>query len=114
MKVKITDNMAKFIKANADVFDKALERMSTDCVQIAWIRVPFLSGALQKEIKAEKVAPLKHRVVVNKEYAAVREFVEAKHYTTPNTGTRYLKEAGDSVSKNALNYFKQAGQAKKL
>lgn len=119
--VKVINNAKRFGSVSTNLLDSALERMARDVVNIAKIRVPFLSGTLMKAIEARKMGFLKHRVEVNTEYAAYQERGQrhdgtrvVKYYTTPRTGKGFLKEGGDSITKNAINYLKQAAQLAKV
>ena len=120
-KVKVTDNFNKFDTKMTKVFDSALGRMGKDIKQIASIRIPFKSGDLQGSIENKRDDVLKHKVLINSEYAGYQErgvrkdgSHKVRKYTTPNTGKKFLKGAGDDVSKNALNYLKQANQLIKM
>lgn len=115
MIVKVEDKLPRFYKLTALSLDSALERMAKDVMRMASIRVPYKSGALQNAIKPRKIANMRHRVEVSKPYALYQERGMRKDgshvvrkYTTPNTGKAYLRSAGESVSKNVINYIKQA------
>lgn len=113
--------MKRFIRSNSEIMDNVLARMAKDVKMIAKVRVPFKEGDLQEEIVEEKIGHNQHRVLVNKEYAEYQEAGQrsggshrVRNYTTPGTGKNFLKDAGGQVAKNSLEYFKQAGQKKKL
>lgn len=115
MKVIVKDYIEQFAKRNTQVMDKALGNMARDVKFIAKAYVPRKSGDLQSEIIDERKGMLKHRVLVDKEYAGYQERGAradgsrvVRKYTTPNTGKRYLERAGLKVAKDALNYLKQA------
>lgn len=119
--IKKTDNLMKFVNNNADDMDRALSRMSKDILQISKVRVPFKRGNLQKQGESKKIAKMKHRVVYDEEYAAYQERGQRKdgtrrviNYSTPGTGKDFLKGAGQTVGKQALNYLRQAANRKKL
>jgi len=118
---KVIDNSRRFMRVNARVLDAALGRMGRDIVQVTKIRIPFKSGDLQKEIEHKKVAKLVHKVIINKEYAAYQEKGQradgsrvVRKYTTPGTGKNALKDGGTTVTKDALNYLKQAASQVKI
>lgn len=117
----ITDNGKRFVSANREVMDGAMETMSKDISTMAKSRVPFKSSDLFKAINPYKVKQLHHQVIADTEYAAYQEEGQrkdgthvVKKYTTPSTGKDFLKGAGDKVTSNALNYLKQAVHSIKL
>ena len=114
-RVIITDNSKRFIAINATVMDNALSTMGEDVANIAKSRVPFKGGDLFKSIKHVKVKVLKHRVEVTEDYAGYQEAGQradgshiVRNYSTPGTGKGFLLGAGERVTSQALNYFKQA------
>lgn len=120
-RIVITDNGKRFVAVNRTVMDNALNTMAGDVSNIAKSRVPFKEGDLFKEIRAVRIKILKHQVRVDSDYAAYQEAGERKDgshvvrkYTTPSTGKNFLKGAGERVTSNALNYFKQSNQLIKL
>lgn len=118
MSVKTVDNIMRFYKLTATSMDNAIGKMAKDVKQIASIRVPYLSGDLQASIKPVKKAMMHHRVEVGGggiNYAHYQEAGQRKDgshrvrkYSTPGTGKHFLKDAGESVEKNVINYIKQA------
>lgn len=121
MPVRIVDNSKRLLRVSEDVFDNALSRMAKDISLVAKSRVPFRRGNLLKEIRQDRKAPLKHRVVVDSEYAAYQERgqrMDGSHrvrkYSTPSTGKNYLKDAGHKITADALQYFKQANNLIRL
>lgn len=115
MGVKKIDNMQKFLQLNQDAMDGALDRMAHDICIVAKIRVPYKEGDLQKAGRPERKAKLKHRVIFDSDYASYQERGErrdgsrkVRKYTTPNTSAHFLEEGGNTVVKDAVNYFKQA------
>lgn len=120
-KVTIEDNSGRFITASTQLLDTALERMSFDVKQIATIRVPFKDNGLQKSADNKRLGLLKHRVVFDKEYAAYQENARRKDgsrkvrkYTTPGTGPHYLENAAAQVTKDGINYLKQANRSLRI
>lgn len=118
-RMKFDDKTMEFINQNTELMDKALGRMAQDIVVIAKIRMPYKGGDLQRNTAPERMDELKHRVVVNSEYGAVQEKGQRmsgpgaptkkfKNYTTPGTGPHFLRDAGNQVTKDAMNYLKQA------
>lgn len=100
------------------VMDSALDRMGEDGVKIARMRIPYASGDLFKAVEHVKIAPLAHRVRVEKEYAGYQEMGRrkdgshvVKKYTTPSTGKEFLRDMARNLIRNAINYFKQAAQS---
>lgn len=118
MSLKVVDNIKRFYILNTQSMDTMLGRMAKDVQQIAKIRVPYKEGDLQGSIRPNRVAILHHRVDVGGgdiKYAHYQEAGQRKdgshrvrNYTTPGTGKHFLKDAGERVEKNAINYLKQA------
>jgi len=116
-KVRIIDKSGLFHRLSTNALDGALARMAKDVKQIAKITVPFKTGNLQKSIQDEKRGFLKHRVIADEVYAGYQERGKrldgsrvVRKYTTPGTGKRYLEKAGDNVTKDIVNFFKQAAK----
>lgn len=114
-RVIVEDHLQEYVRRHEVLLDKALGRMAGDIKIIAKIRVPFKSGDLMRAIRDEKRGSLKYRVIADKEYAGYQERGAradgsrvVRKYTTPNTGKDYLLGAGLKVSRNAINYIKQA------
>lgn len=118
MSVKTVDNIMRFYKLTATSMDNAIGKMAKDVKQIASIRVPYLSGDLQASTKPVKKAMMHHRVEVgggdinHAHYQEAGQRKDGSHrvrrYSTPGTGKHFLKDAGESVEKNVINYIKQA------
>lgn len=119
MSVKIIDNSKRFVMNNDKAMDRMLERMAKDIRQIAMIRIPYKSGALQRDLKQKRISSRHHQVKTdNIPYAAYQErgmradgSRRVRKYTTPGTGKEFLKRAGDSVSAKAVQYFRQAASS---
>lgn len=113
--VKVVNNMPRFYRSSTEMMGGALSRMGKDIINISKIRVPFKEGDLMKSAEDVKVSALHRKVLYNEEHAGYQERGKRKdgsrkvrNYSTPGTGKDFLKGAGKQVSKNALNYFKQA------
>ena len=120
-KVIVKDNIQKFARGSAKVFDNAMKSMARDVKLLAKIYVPRKEGNLQDDIKDERKGQLKYRVLVDSNYGGYQERgmrVDGSHvvkkYTTPNTGKAYLERAGTEITNNGLNYLKQAVNGFKL
>lgn len=119
-KVKYVNNFQSFVNSTDNVMEGAIARMSKDTGTIAKIRIPFKGGDLQKSEEQIKVSKLHMKVLFNEEYASYQERGERKDgsrkvrkYSTPGTGKDFLKEAGEKVGRDAVNYFKQAANLAK-
>lgn len=113
--IRKIDKSVSLVRSNESAMNFALDRMATDVKIKSIIRVPFKSGRLQKSIHKRKVSNRKHQVWVDEEYAAYQEAGMRKdgtrvvrNYSTPGTGKDFLKRAGNQVSDNAIQYFRQA------
>lgn len=116
MGFKITDKIHQWAEKNIDAMDRALNRLSVDVERAAKNRVPVSAGGgqLKSSGSHRKAGILKYVVEFNKEYARFQEFGGdekrvVRNYTTPGTGKFYLRDAGASVAKKAVDYFKQEG-----
>jgi hypothetical protein len=120
-RTKYTDRSKQFYNIKSEAIDSALARMVKDIKQVAWITMPFLSGAMQKNTKDEKIGKLRYRVLVDTQYASYQEkgsradgSHKVRRYSTAGTGSGFLRKAGSQVVKDAMNYLKQANQISKL
>lgn len=113
----VTNKIMDFGERTVEVFDSALGRMGKDIEQIAKMKVPLKDTNLFKEIKYEKIGTLKHKIIVDSDYAAYQERGRrfdgshvVKNYTTPGTGKDFLKGAAQQVVDKGIEYLKQANQ----
>lgn len=123
-KVKVTSYSDRFIAKHTDVMEQALEKMGNDVLRIAKTRVPRKDNTLTNSGKTEKKSALEMYVSFGNDgsaagdYAAVQErgkrnsSKQFTNYTSPGTGANFLKNAGEKVGAQTLNYLKQA--AKKI
>lgn len=114
-RIIVKDKIQEFVRQNVIIMDMALGTMGGDLANISKIRQPFKSGDMMKETYHEKIAVLKHVVIVNTPYAAVQErgsrddgSYAIRKYSTPGTGKEFLIGAAEVVFKNGVNYFRQA------
>jgi len=109
--LKVTDKMLAFVRENAVAMDRSLARMAVDIERLSKAQVPLLTGALRASGHFQRKSPLKYQVIYNKVYARFQEFGGdtgrvVKKYTTPGTKKFYLRDAGRTITKNALDYIK--------
>ena len=119
-RVIIKNKMRRFVKQNADVMDSALDRMGEGVKQVAQSQVPYLDGDLHDSAEHKRVSQLRHQVSFGNskvDYAVYQErgmradgSRVVRRYTTPSTGKAYLRKAGKTISKDAINYLRQAVQ----
>lgn len=111
--VSVTDNSGKWLAESLEKTQEALLRMAKATVAGAKMTVPKKTGVLALSGKASlegsdsAVARFGDSDV---RYAAVQEVgmrkgVKFTHYTTPGTGPRYLKKAGDAVAKKGIKPY---------
>lgn len=108
--VIIIDNLPKYVKENANALDRALNRMSIDIERLSKSQVPLLKGQLRASGYHTRRGIMSYSVGYNKVYAAYQEFGgdgrrTIKHYSKAGTGKGYLKDPGDTISKQAFQYF---------
>lgn len=113
--IRVVDKMPEFVRQNANVMDRAMERMARDILMVANISVPFKTGELQKSGDIERSAQMSYKVWFREEYAAFQERgsrADGSHYvrkyTTPGTGRAFLLNGAQTVGRDTLNYLKQA------
>lgn len=119
-KFEIKDNTEDFLRKNEATVDNALARMARDIKQIAQSTVPYRDGDLFNSARDEKLSTLQYQVIFDKEYAAYQERGMRKDgshvirkYTTPSTGAGFLDKAGTKVTRDGIEYLKQAASLNK-
>ena len=112
--VSVTDSSGKWLAESLEKTQEALLKMAKATVAGAKMTVPRRDGPLGDSGKASlegndsAVARFGNTDV---RYAAVQELGKRKgakkftHYTTPGTGPRYLKKAGDAVAKKGIKPY---------
>lgn len=115
MSVKVTDKMPEFIDKNTQVCEVVLTNMRRDMVNLIKIRQPYEGGEMMRQTYGEKTGPLKHRVIINVEYASYQNRGMrydgtriVKNYTTPGTGKQFVEDAAENIYSHGPEYFKQA------
>lgn len=107
MKTKIVNKIPSYkVQATASL-DTSLGGLARDIQRDAKMQVPVKGGHLQDSIRAFKITNLHHRVEVKKEYAKFQEFGgdakrRVRHYTTPGTKSRYLRDPFELIVKEAI------------
>jgi len=104
MSVVIKDKMPIFKKSLYNVLDDAIREAGKDTLIAAKERAPFRKGPLRAQSIVDKVKSLHYRVSFWMEYARFQEVGgdskrRVKHYTSPGTGSKYLKTSGDNQAK---------------
>lgn len=104
--------MQRFVQENATAVDRSLNRMAVDIERLAKTVVPVDKGQLKASGRHVAVGKFHYRTEFNKEYAAYQEFGgdgkrTVRKYTTPGTGKHFLRNSGNTIKKNAIDYFKQ-------
>lgn len=103
--------MVAFIKENANIMDRALNRMAVDIERLSKAQVPLDKGQLRSSGHFTRTGPLSYQVSYNSEYARFQEFGgdhkrTVKKYTTPGTKKFYLRDPGQQISAKAFEYFR--------
>lgn len=109
--LKVIDKMVIFVRENANAMDRSLARMAVDIERLSKAQVPLKSGQLRSSGHFVKKSLLKYQVIYNKVYARFQEFGGSagrvvKNYTSAGTKKFYLRDAGRTITKDALNYVK--------
>lgn len=120
VKVKHEDRIRKFIVANDIAIEACLQRMAEDILRVAKTHVPRKQNTLTKSGQVEKGLSANEVYVTfgndgsdAADYASVQEQghrngIPFVNYTSPGTGAHYLKNAGDKIMLQSLNYIRQA------
>lgn len=106
--VSVQDNTQAFLEAQQRKIQSALEKMATDAMRSARMTVPRKTGDLSHSGHVEKAGTLGAKAIYGSDkvrYAAKQEVTQFKHYTTPGTGPRYLRKAGDAVQKKGIKAY---------
>lgn len=108
--IKIIDNLAKFTTGYLKAVDRALNGMAIDIERLSKAVVPFKKGQLKSSGTHRRVGFLVYHTIFNMEYARFQEFGGddkrvVRHYTYPGKKKFYLRDSGNQISKNALQYF---------
>lgn len=108
----IKDQSVSFNNKADVVLDQALGSMAADIERLAKMKVPVRKGRLQSSIVHVRVAPKRFEVragfLGEIKYARKMEYVQFNHYTTPGTGSRYMRNSGATVARKSLGYLKEA------
>lgn len=123
--IEIIDNLPKWLEANTNALDRALNRMAIDIERLSKAQVPVgptkkqnksssSSGQLRASGHHKKVGFLEYHTIYNKVYAAYQEYGswpdgshKIRNHTKPGSKTFYLRDAGRTISRAALDYIKQ-------
>jgi hypothetical protein len=109
--IKIVDKIMTFVRENATVMDRALNRMAIDIERLSKAQVPLKDGQLRASGHFQRLGPLNYIVSYNMEYARFQEFGgdhkrTVRKYTTPGTKKFYLRDPGNQISAKAVDYFR--------
>jgi len=115
-RIKIINNLKKFVKKDREAGDRAFERMAVDILRLSKIKVPHGdTGILESSGRYRKLAVLKYVVEYGQEgpakaYARFQEYGGdgnrvVRNYTKAGSGKAYLRGSADTVMNNALNYI---------
>lgn len=126
MRARFVNKTGPFMRNTDAAIDRALGHMAMDVETLAKSKVPVSNtkasgnsrgggGHLQSAIQHRRTGNKKFEVVANKEYARYQEYGgdgkrTVRKYSTPGTGKRYLRDAGEKVSSKMMLYLK--GQIK--
>lgn len=100
LKANVTTKLKfkEYKASSGNRLDMAMSYMTVELEKLAKVLVPKLKGALGASGHHLRLGQGRYQVWFNKEYAAVREFVSAKHYTTPGTTSGYLGKSLDFIN----------------
>jgi hypothetical protein len=125
--MKLDDRSKEFMFKNRDALHRSLAEMGADGEILAKKGVPVRDSHLQNSINHVEVSFLnfaisagghgdstnrKGKKVNTADYARFQEFGgdgkrTVRNYSTAGTGKGFLKKAGDTVSKNLINYVRK-------
>ena len=115
-RVKIINNLKKFVKKDREAGDRAFERMAVDILRLSKIRVPHGdTGILESSGRYRRIDTLKYVVEYGQEgpakaYARFQEYGGdgnriVRQYTKAGSGKAYLGGSADQIVNNALSYI---------
>jgi hypothetical protein len=110
MSVRVFDNSPQVkstIKQRGSLF---LRIMSEKMVDISKPVTPKKTGRLRMDV-VKQVLGLKGRIVWGKNYAGIREKVEARVYTTPGTHAHFAEEGVRKGAERTQDIAKRVGLA---
>jgi hypothetical protein len=110
MSVKVQDFSPQVISTMKQRGSLFLRMMSENMVTSANPVTPKKTGRLRMDV-IKQVLGLKGEIRWGKNYAAIREKVEARNYTTPGTHAHYAEEGVRKGAKNTSQIAKRAGLA---
>lgn len=105
--VVINDRLPQFSRNLVPLIDSAMKELSYDIIIESREIAPKKRGNLRANSFPVRKRVMKWRVEFNQKYALYQEVGRAgsrvfRNYTTPGTGSRFLKKSGDKVFKEAL------------
>jgi hypothetical protein len=108
----------EFMKKNNSLVDMVTAHMAQDIERAIKIEVgtPVDTGQMKAATRSFRNGLGKHRVEINKEYAAVQEagFIKGsriQNYTTPGTSSGFFQRAIKNVWRRRTNYVTEAARA---
>jgi len=115
-RVKIINNLKKFVKKDREAGEVAFERMAVDILRLSKIKVPHGdTGILESSGRYRKTGVLKYVVEYGQEgpakaYARFQEYGGdgkriVRNYTKSGSGKGFLRESADTIVNNAMNYI---------
>ncbi len=115
-RVKIINNLRKFVKKDREAGDIAFERMAVDILRLSKVRVPHGdTGILESSGRYRKIGIMKYVVEYGQEgaakaYARFQEYGGdgkrvVRNYTKSGSGKAFLRGSADDIVRNALNYI---------
>lgn len=112
MSVRVNNKLPSFKSSLYGVLADALREAAGDTLRAAKSRAPYRKGQLRGNSEVKQLNHLHQRVSFWIEYARFQEFggdsrKRVRRYSTPGTGARFLKSAGDEQLGKAKNTFKK-------
>lgn len=112
VRAKIKDSLRAYMQVQKTNLDTAARSMAESIIVNSRITAPMLTGALRSDGRVEGNQG-KYGAIFGDErvpYARAQEFgtngiVVFRNYTTPGTGSHYLKNAGDKVAERGIEVF---------
>lgn len=124
-RVKIINNMKKFVKKDREAGDIAFERMAVDILRLSKVRVPHGdTGMLESSGRYRKLDTMKYVVEYGQEgpskaYARFQEYGGdgnriVRNYTKSGSGKAFLRGPADEIIRNAMHYITSAKKGIRL
>lgn len=112
-RITVIDNLPRFGTLAGQATDRALNRMAVDIERMSKAQVPVKHGQLRSAGHHTKLGYLRYQIYYNMVYARFQEFGgdlkrRVRRYTKPGSKSFFLRDPGNHIAKQAVEYFRRA------